>query len=76
MSIYFTSTEYPRPAHLISILRGFVVIIPMAFLLSSVGGMTGVWSAFPATEMLVAVLGLTLYLRTKRFSVREYIFGK
>ncbi|WP_278566541.1 MATE family efflux transporter [Anaerostipes caccae] len=59
-AVYFTSTEYPRPAHIISILRGFVIIIPMAFLLSALGGITGVWSAFPTTELLVSLIGMIL----------------
>ena len=61
MSIYFTSTDHVRPAHLISILRGFFLIIPMVFLLSYYGGMTGVWLAYPATELIVAAIGLILY---------------
>lgn len=64
-SIYFTSTEHPRPAHVISILRGFLIIIPMAFLLSWLGKIHGVWCAFPATELLVAVIGLLLRHRIK-----------
>ncbi len=63
ISMYFTSTEWPRPAHVISLLRGFLVIIPMAFLLSWVGEIRGVWCAFPATELLVAVIGLCFFLR-------------
>ena len=66
ISMYFTSTERPRPAHLISILRGFLVIIPMAFLLSSMGGVDGVWCAFPVTELLVAITGLTLFFAVRR----------
>ncbi|WP_367566206.1 MATE family efflux transporter [Lacrimispora sp.] len=57
ISVYFTSTEYALPAHLISILRGFLIIIPMTFFLSSIGGITGVWCAFPATELITAVIG-------------------
>lgn len=59
-AVYFTSTEYPRPAHIISILQGFVIIIPMAFLLSALGGITGVWAAFPTTELLVSLIGMIL----------------
>lgn len=66
MSIYFTSTEYARPAHIISILRGFLIMIPMAFLLSSIGGMTGVWCVFPVTELIVAGIGGILYLRFRK----------
>lgn len=61
ISMYFTSTERPQPAHVISILRGFLVIIPMAFLLSWIGKIHGVWCAFPATELLVAVIGLLFF---------------
>lgn len=66
LSVYFTSTEYPRPAHVISILRGFLIIIPMSFLLSAVGGMIGVWCVFPVTEILVSGIGLFLYSQSKR----------
>lgn len=62
LSIYFTSVEKPLPAHIISILRGFLFIIPLAFLLSALWGLTGVWFAFPAAESLVAVLGSIMYI--------------
>lgn len=66
LSMYFTSTEHPRPAHIISILRGFLVIIPMAFLLSRLWNIRGVWCAFPATELLVAGVGLFYFLLKNR----------
>ena len=65
ISIFFTSTEKPRPAHIISVLRGFAIIIPMAFILSELWGITGVWSAFPVTEFIVTILGVTLWLRRR-----------
>lgn len=68
LSVYFTSTEHARPAHIISLLRGFIIIIPMAFLLSSLGGMTGVWFTFPTTEVIVAIIGLLLYFLARRKS--------
>lgn len=61
--MFFTSTDKAFPAYLISLLRGLVIIVPMAFLLSALAGITGVWLAFPVTEGLVAVLGLILYGR-------------
>lgn len=61
LSVYFTSTENALPAHIISILRGFVVIIPMAFLLSAAAELTGVWAAFPATELTVSLIGAGLF---------------
>jgi len=63
MSIYFTATDYPHLAHIIAVLRGFLLIIPMAFLLSALGGMTGVWSAFLVTEIVTSVFGFAFYKR-------------
>lgn len=74
ISVYFTSTEYARPAHIISLLRGFIIIIPMALVFSAFGGILGVWSAFPATEMIVSLIGSILFLkfhRTKFFRKRS-----
>ena len=69
LSVYFTSTEVPRPAHVISLLRGFVIILPMAFLLSAAFGINGVWCAFPATELMVSVIGFAWYFNKKRRSM-------
>lgn len=57
ISVFFTSTEKAAPAHIISILRGLVIIVPMAFFMSHFWGLTGVWMAFPVTELIVALLG-------------------
>lgn len=61
ISIFFTSTEKALPAQIISLLRGLIVIIPIAFLLSSVGGLTGTWLAFPVTEAIVTVVAAVTY---------------
>lgn len=63
MSAYFTSTEYAFPAHIISILRGLIIIIPIAFFLSSIFGMIGVWCALPVAEFIVSVIGVVLYIK-------------
>lgn len=70
ISVYFTSMEYALPAHVISLMRGFVLIIPMAFILSAFADMTGVWCAFPATEAAVAALGAVFYIRRGRRLLR------
>lgn len=66
LSVYFTSTETPIPAHIISLLRGLFIIIPAAFLLAGLWGITGVWLAFPVTELLAAGFGWIIYLRHNR----------
>lgn len=58
LSVYFTAAGHPRPAQIIAVLRGFAVIVPMAFVLARLGGIAGVWCAFPAAELLVAAVGL------------------
>lgn len=68
LSIYFTSTEYAHPAHIISFLRGFLIVIPAAFLLSSLGGLIGVWCVFPFTELVVSAIGGILYFRAGRYA--------
>ncbi len=61
LSTFFTSIERAFPAHILSILRGLVFVIPTAFLLSYLWKMTGVWLTYPATEILVALLGFVIY---------------
>lgn len=63
---YFTSTERPHPAQIISLLRGFLVLIPMAFLLSALLKMTGVWCAYPLTEFIVAWVGVAFYISSAK----------
>lgn len=64
-----SAMESVRAAFLVSVLRGFVLIVGFAFLLSFLFGMTGVWLAFPAAEagtMLVTVWALrALFSSTK-----------
>ena len=64
ISMYFTSTENPAPAQLISLIRGFFLIIPLAFILSRAFGIIGVWITFPLTEAMVAV-AVALFLTKK-----------
>lgn len=69
LSIFFTSTEQAVPAHIISLLRGLVLIIPIAFFLSGLWGMTGVWLAFPATELVCSLTGAVI---CKRFYSQSF----
>ena len=65
LSIYFTSMERALPAQIISLLRGFVLIVPLTVLLSLTMGITGVWMSFPAAEAIVSLTGLA-FLSGKR----------
>lgn len=61
LATFFTSIEKAVPAHILSVLRGLILIVPTAFVLSFIWGMTGVWLACPAIELLAALLGAALY---------------
>ncbi|MDO4453100.1 MAG: MATE family efflux transporter [Eubacteriales bacterium] len=63
LSTYFISINKAVPAQIISFLRSFFVLIPMAFLLSSLWEMTGVWCSYPLTEFLVAIVTMILCFR-------------
>lgn len=63
ISSYFTSVEKAVPAHVISLLRGLILIIPAAYVLSALLGMTGVWLAVPVVECAVCALGIIVYVR-------------
>lgn len=52
----FGAVNRPIPAFALSIMRGFVVIIPVVFALSALLGMTGVWLSFPVTEVITSVV--------------------
>lgn len=63
ISAYFTSVEKALPAQVISLSRGLLIIIPMAFLMSFLFKMAGVWLSFPITECFVALMGIVLYIK-------------
>ncbi len=65
VSAYFTSIERAVPAQVISVVRGFVLIIPMAFALAALAGIAGVWLAFPVTEGMVCLMGVGMCWRMK-----------
>ena len=65
-AIYFAATDQAAPAQMISLLRGLIVIIPLAFIMANVAGLTGVWMTFPLTELVVCVVACGLYKRMKR----------
>ena len=66
LAIYFAATDQAAPAQMISLLRGLIVIIPLAFVMANVAGLTGVWMTFPLTELVVCVVACGLYKKMKR----------
>ena len=50
-SIFFSASGRSAQGFLLSMLRGVIAIVPFLFLLTAWFGITGVWVAFPATEL-------------------------
>ena len=66
VSQFFPSVDKPLPAHILSLLRGLLLVVPLAFLLSGLFGMKGIWLICPVTECVVAGIGSLFYLRWKK----------
>lgn len=60
MTVYFASKEMVYQSHIISIFRGLILIIPMAYLLSYLYGIIGVWFSFFSCEFLVCLIGIVM----------------
>lgn len=65
LSMYFVAIGKAVPSQIISLSRGFILIIPIAILLPIWFKLTGVWLSYPLTELLVCVIGYCLFCRNK-----------
>jgi len=63
---YLSAMERADFGFIVSLLRGLVVIAPMAFVLSRIFGMTGVWIAVPATEVVTLIIALVMVRRAMK----------
>lgn len=63
MSNYFASVKKAFPAMLVSLLKGFILIIPTAMVLSETIGIEGVWMSYPCAEAVTALTAAVLFLR-------------
>lgn len=55
---YFSSIDKPKKAFTISILRGFLLIIPAAFLLAALFGTKGIWATMTVSEFIVFLIAV------------------
>ena len=60
---YLSAVNRPVEASVTSICRGMVAIVGCSLVLSAVFGMNGVWAAFAVSELLTALLTLSMLLR-------------
>lgn len=60
-AVFFSCTRRERNGQIISLLRGFILIIPSAFILSGLFSLTGIWLALTAAELLTAAVSVLLF---------------
>lgn len=60
---YFAALKMAAPAAVISLLKGLLLLIPAAVLLSDFLGIDGVWLSYPTAEILTAAVSLGLLLK-------------
>jgi Na+-driven multidrug efflux pump len=54
---FFSSIAKSKPAFIISMIRGFIVIIPAIFILPTFMGINGVWVIVPLVELFAFIVG-------------------
>ena len=65
MLFYYMTTEKRGFANAISVVEGFAIVVPGAFVLSKLAGTAGVWSSFIIAEVvtMAMIAGYYLYIR-------------
>jgi putative MATE family efflux protein len=63
---YFSATDKPMNSFVITILRGIIFIIPIAYLLSVFFGMTGVWISLTCAEVLTTIVAIIMQVKIKK----------
>lgn len=64
-AVFFSSMDRPRSGFTVSILRGFILIVPLAVLMSRLWGMDGVWLSAPVSEAITALVAVILLRKAK-----------
>ncbi len=75
LSVYLASMEKVLPAHIISLARGFFLIIPLEFFLSFLWGIKGVWLSCLVTEGIVCAAGVIIIFKFKKMLWKNNIIS-
>ena len=57
---FFSASDKPRQAFIISSLRGFILIAPVIFILSTIFKVDGVWLTYVVTELITSIITIIL----------------
>ncbi|MBO4494149.1 MAG: MATE family efflux transporter [Ruminococcus sp.] len=61
MSVYFSSNEKTHTAQMISLLRGTLLVIPLAFIALSLRSINLVWLTIPVSELVTAAVAGAIF---------------
>ena len=70
---FFQATGRVRYSLLINLLRQLVLLVPLMWLLSAVMGMSGIWWAFLAAEIITTAVCIALFVQKKRMQKQRTI---
>lgn len=65
-SSYFSASDKGVCSQIITLLRGVVLIIPLAYLFAHLWKITGLWLATPAAEMLTLVAAIIIFFISRK----------
>lgn len=54
------------PSLIITMLRQLILLLPMAYILGKIYGLTGVWLAFPVVEVITCIISILIYRNFKK----------
>ena len=63
------ATDRIVPSMAIQLLRQGILLVPLMWLLNHFLHITGIWIAFPVTELLVFIMSVILVKRCKKFDL-------
>ncbi len=67
---YFQAIEMPKVAITISLLRGFLLVAILVYILPIIFGVNGIWLSVPATEFIT--LAFAIFISKKTLSFNRY----
>lgn len=65
-SCYFAASNKGLYAQIVTLMRGIITIIPLAFIFANLWNMTGLWLATPAAELITLAVTLTIFFVNKK----------
>lgn len=70
--LFLTAIGSARASFSLSILRGYVILLPAILLLAKFAGINGVWAAVPLTEIIITCIGsVVIYQRLRQLKQKK-----